>query len=89
MADNLMVLVGGPCDGRRVQIDGRPKVYYVPRINRIDMSINPRDEMEARYIKDMAEEYIRRERGVYMHYSIDHMDVFDVLTQGYRSEIGK
>lgn len=88
-AAETMLLVGGPADGRRVVIDGRPKVYYVPRLNRLDMSINPRNEMEATHIKQVAEEYIRSERGVYMHESISHMDVVEVLTTGYRNEISQ
>jgi len=86
---DVMILVAGPCDGRRVKIDGRPRVYYVPRVNRIDMKINPRDETEARYIKEIAEEYVRCESGVYMHESISHLDVVAVLTAGYRNEIGE
>lgn len=89
LAAEPMLLVGGPADGRRVVIDGRPKAYYVPRVNRLDMSINPRDKMEATHIKRIAEEYIRSERGVYMHESISHMDVVEVLTAGYRNEISQ
>lgn len=86
-AAETMLLVGGPADGRRVMIDGRPKVYYVPRVNRLDLSINPRDEMEAQHISRFAEEYIRAERQVYLHSSIAHMDVVEALVRGYRHEV--
>jgi len=85
-----MLMIGGPMDGRRVQIDGRPKVYFVPRANRLDLNISPpRDEHESRYMKDVTEEYVRIEKGVYAHCSVAHLDVIDLLTSGYRCEIGK
>lgn len=80
MTDKTMVLVGGPCDGRRVKIDGRPKIYYVPRVNRIDFSVRPRDSIE---------EYVRAEDRVYVHSSISHLNVVDLLVSGYRNEIGQ
>lgn len=88
-AAETMLLVGGPADGRRVVIDGRPKVYYVPRANRLDMSINPRDQTEETYISQIAEEYVRSERRVYLHSSVAHMDVVSMLVAGYRHEVGK
>lgn len=83
-----VLLVGGPADGRRIKTDGRSSIYYVPRINRIDPGINPRDPVEASYFETIAEEYRRKEFGVYMHNSICDLDVIDVLTAGYRCEIG-
>ena len=87
--DVVVVLVGGPADGRRVRVDGRPNVYFVPRANRLDMSISPRDEVEARFIADIADEYVRRGRNIYVHHSLLHLDEMDLLTAGYRPEIGK
>lgn len=84
-----MLLVGGPADGRRVKIDGRPKVYFVPRVNRLDMSISPRDEIEAVHISRVAEEYVRVDRQIYLHSSISNIDIIDALVAGYRFEIGK
>lgn len=89
MIDKVMVLVGGPCDGRRVKIDGRPKVYYVPRVNRLDFSITPRDPVEESCIKEIYEEYVRIENRVYAHSSVSHLDVVDLLVSGYRNEIGQ
>lgn len=89
MSDKTMVLVGGPCDGRRVKIDGRPRIYYVPRVNRIDLSIRPLDAQEAAYVKEIAEEYVRVEDRVYAHSSVSHLNVVDILVNGYRNEIGQ
>jgi hypothetical protein len=85
-----MLMIGGPIDGMRVQIDGRPKVYFVVKANRLGLNISsPRDEQESRYMREVTEEYVRVEGRVYAHYSIAHLDVIDLLASGYRCEIGK
>lgn len=85
----VMLLVGGPADGRRVKTDGRPKVYYLPKSNRLDLHLSVRDDYEASMFKEVGiEEYVLCESNVYMHSSISHMDVVAVLTSGYRCEIG-
>jgi len=89
-AAETILLVGGPADGRRVMIDGRPKVYFVPRINRLDLSLDPDENpMQAVHMSRIAEEYVRSERQVYLHSSISHMDVVEALVAGYRHEIGQ
>ena len=89
MENVVVVLVGGPADGRRVAVDGRPNVYFVPRVNRLDMSIRPREEAEAFFIADVADEYLRRGKNLYVHHSLSHLDEMDLLTSGYRPELGK
>lgn len=87
---DVMLLVGGPCDGRRIKADGRPKVYYLPRTNRLDLSIEPpRYPEEAVYMAQVTEEYVRTYDNVYVHHSIRDLDVVGLLTAGYRCEIGK
>lgn len=82
----MALFIGGQADGRRMDLEGTPPYARLPYRRPLPSSsleaLNGREET----LKMEIENYHHIYRDIYVHESLAHKDLFDLLVAGYRQE---